>query len=76
MDLAPGDTLLIYTDGVTEALDPDGEEYGLQRLTTLCIDRSECALPELVTALERELERWVHGAPWEDDVTIVAVQRT
>ena len=36
-ELGAGDTLLLYTDGITEALDPDDGEYGLERLTGICL---------------------------------------
>jgi sigma-B regulation protein RsbU (phosphoserine phosphatase) len=42
-DFSPGDSLVLYTDGLTEALGPDGTEYGAQRLARVlerCVDRS------------------------------------
>ena len=41
----PGDTVLLYTDGITEAESPDGEEYGLERLSD-CVARNTQSAPE------------------------------
>ena len=74
--LSPGDILLLYTDGVTEATNRGNEEFGEERLAELV--RRESALPakELVRALRGALEAFSDGRPLSDDTTIVACKVT
>lgn len=73
--LEPGDLLVVYTDGITEATNRDDEEYGIERLATLCCGCREAALPELVERLEEDLESFVSGVPLADDRTLVLLRR-
>jgi sigma-B regulation protein RsbU (phosphoserine phosphatase) len=75
VNLAPGDLLLMYTDGVTEARDPQGEQYGQARLEASLSGRRGAASLELLAGLEQELSAFVAGAMVEDDITLVAVRR-
>lgn len=74
-DLEPGDGVLLYTDGITEARTPDGQEFGLERLTDL-VERE--AAGEL--GAEELLRRLVHavlahqGGDLRDDATLLLVQ--
>jgi len=72
--LAPGDTLLIYTDGITEATNPEGEEYGLERLEELSRSHRHEPLEQLAAAIERHLEEFVSGGAFADDRTLVMVR--
>lgn len=69
--LEPGDLLALFTDGVVEAPDPDGEEYGEARLIELLRDHRRQPLARIVDAAMADLDRWVDGAVAHDDVTIV-----
>ena len=73
--LACGDVLLLYTDGVTEALDPEGLAYGEERLEALLRATSPAAPDEIVAALKRDLDRFCRGVPPHDDMTVVAIRR-
>jgi len=73
--VAPGDALLIYTDGVTEATNPEGEEYGLERLEAALRAHLAELLPDLVDGLERDLDAFTRGVPYADDRTLVLVRR-
>ena len=75
-ELGPGDSLVLYTDGITEAADPAGQEYGLDRLVEFCLRHRGEPLDELGRALEVELEAFVEGTPDADDRTLVIVRRT
>jgi len=69
--LAPGDILLLYTDGVTEALSPEGEEFGRERLATLVQRVWSLSARDLVGAIRHELQEFTDGEPLADDTTIV-----
>jgi sigma-B regulation protein RsbU (phosphoserine phosphatase) len=73
--LAAGDLLLLYTDGITEAANPEGEELSLPRLIEACQRHRGEALRELALRIERELDRFVLGVPFDDDRTFVMVRR-
>jgi serine phosphatase RsbU (regulator of sigma subunit) len=73
--LEPGDLVFIYTDGVTEATNPEGEEYGLERLTELCLRHAGMGASELVAALDREQAAFVRGVPFADDRTLIVLRR-
>jgi sigma-B regulation protein RsbU (phosphoserine phosphatase) len=67
----PGDLLVLYTDGVTEATNEAGEELGEERLACVAQEHVDEPSFEILQALRRELERHVHGRPAADDTTIV-----
>jgi sigma-B regulation protein RsbU (phosphoserine phosphatase) len=73
--LAPGDLLVLYTDGIVEAVDPDDEEYGLDRLTAVLLEHRAADLVELTDAVDNDLAAFVRGVPYADDRTIVVIRR-
>jgi phosphoserine phosphatase RsbU/P len=75
VDMAPGDTLLLYTDGIVEATDPDDVEYGLRRLEALAAVRRNEEPAALARAIEEEVEAFVRGVPIADDRTVVIARR-
>ena len=71
-----GDLLLLYTDGITEAANPDDEEFGLPRLIETALQHRGEALRDLAQRIEGDLERFVAGVPFVDDRTFVMVRRS
>ncbi len=72
--ISPGDMLVLYTDGVTEAQDASGEEYGVSKLQALiqqCVDRCP---EELVKCLQEHLEAFRGATERADDETLLAIQ--
>ena len=74
--MKPGDNLVLYTDGITEAEDPDGEEYGIDRLQDICIKNRNEPLEKLAKSIESNLDEFANGVPYADDRTYVLVRRT
>jgi sigma-B regulation protein RsbU (phosphoserine phosphatase) len=72
--LRPGDTLLLYTDGVTEALQ-DGDEYGVGRTAAALRRASNLPLRELLESCRSDLDSFLGDAQCGDDLTMVAVRR-
>lgn len=72
--LAPGDALVGYTDGVTEALSPVGEMFGKQRLLDLMAGRNGSAA-ELVERLRAQLFTHIGDAQPFDDISLIVVRR-
>jgi sigma-B regulation protein RsbU (phosphoserine phosphatase) len=75
LKLEPGETLLLYTDGWTEA-EVDGEMYGVGRAAAALRRSMHLPLPELLAACRADMERFLGGAPRNDDLTLVALRRT
>jgi len=73
--LGPGDLLLVYTDGITEAADPDEHEFGLDRLAELLRRHRAAPLAELRREIERALDEFVRGVPYADDRTMLFLRR-
>ena len=75
VQLASGDLILLYTDGVTDARDARGEEFGLKRLRELVLEHRRAAASNLVAALTAALRDFTAAAEPFDDITVVAVKR-
>jgi serine phosphatase RsbU (regulator of sigma subunit) len=73
--LEPGDLLLLYTDGFVEATDPDGAEFGLDRLQAIAVGQRAAGGAGLAVELERELLEFARGVPFADDRTFVLARR-
>jgi sigma-B regulation protein RsbU (phosphoserine phosphatase) len=72
--LGPGDWLLAYTDGVTEAFNHANEAYGLERLQSVPAGGLDAA--QACSRVLADVQRFADGAPPSDDITILAIQRT
>ena len=72
--LAPGDVLFVYTDGVVEARDLDGQEYSLDRLQQVVADPAESA-DGVLDSVDASLHRHVSGADQFDDITMFVLRR-
>jgi|CXWL01.1.fsa_nt_gi serine phosphatase RsbU (regulator of sigma subunit) len=80
LELAPGDSLVLYTDGISEAANAAGDEYGVGRLASLAgrLATATAGGPPLAglwNTLAAELDAFVGGEPYADDRTFLAVRR-
>lgn len=75
VDMCSGDLLVLYTDGITEASDPDDEEYGTERLAKICRLRRQDDLELLAEAIDRDLDTFTRGVPYADDRTLLLIRR-
>lgn len=73
IDLAAGDRLIFYTDGITEAFDARDELLGVEGLRQIVTQHNALPLPELKDAILDEVVRWRHG-PATDDMSLVLVE--
>ena len=75
-DLAAGDVYVFCTDGVLEALDPEGAEFGSSRVLDVVARNRDKSAREIVDAIFSAVDQFVGNAPSHDDVTAVALKVT
>ena len=73
--LAPGDALLLYSDGWTEAASGADEEYGIGRAASALRRAARRPLPDLLEACRQDMEQFLGGTPRTDDLTMLVVRR-
>ena len=76
VDLAPGDRLLLYTDGVTDAIDAESTMFGLGRLRQTMLDSAPASAEETVAAVLGAVDGFVGAAEQFDDLTLAVVRVT
>ena len=74
LDLQTGDILLGFTDGLTEARNPQLEEFGEERLESLVLDLQNPSPADLVDRIFRQVDRFRSAAPQQDDMTLVVAK--
>ncbi|MFN2515414.1 MAG: SpoIIE family protein phosphatase [Pyrinomonadaceae bacterium] len=74
--LSKGDTLFLYTDGLSESLDGNGKEYGADRLATLLNENNSLSPDSIVSLCRQELHSFCAGRSPGDDLTLMAIRRT
>ena len=72
--LQPGQALIAYTDGVTEALSPEGRLYSRNRFLSL-LPTTPTAAADLIAGIETDLSHHTRNAPQSDDITMIVVRR-
>jgi ketosteroid isomerase-like protein len=70
LQLEPLDTLVMFTDGVTEARNPEGEEFGDGRLIDCIAEHGACSPPELMNGVFTAVDGFCQGADQSDDITV------
>jgi sigma-B regulation protein RsbU (phosphoserine phosphatase) len=74
LNLAEGDLICLFTDGISEARSASGEEFGEERLIDLLVRQRSAAARETVDAIYSELAEFTAGEPQYDDMTLVLLR--
>jgi serine phosphatase RsbU (regulator of sigma subunit) len=74
LDLAPGDAILMMTDGLPELPNADGDPLGYPRVRALLAELGGGTPAEIIAGLNRAAEAWTAGKPPQDDVTLVVIR--
>jgi sigma-B regulation protein RsbU (phosphoserine phosphatase) len=80
LDLKPGETVLIYSDGITEAMDPENVQYETDRMNA-CVEKvlarasGKNSAEQVVNDLRADVDKFRRGAEVNDDLTVVCLQR-
>ena len=75
IDLEPGDIIFLCTDGIVEAMNRGGEQFGRARLEGLIMKYAALPLKEMVKQISHEVEQHFEGDSPPDDLTILALRR-
>lgn len=76
VSMRPGDVLVLFSDGVTEAMNPQDEEFEESRLIEVLRANRHRSASEIVEAITRSVSTFIAGAPAADDLTLVVVRKT
>ena len=76
LTLSAGDTLLVYSDGITEARSATGEEYGAARLERIAAAAARQPVAQFVASVVADQASFRAGNPNADDVTVLAIRRS
>lgn len=71
----PGETVVIYTDGVSEAMNPASDLYGVPRIMEVITEQGPCTAAKLGVALREDVRRHANGRPQNDDITLMVFGR-
>jgi sigma-B regulation protein RsbU (phosphoserine phosphatase) len=74
VNLRAGDVLVVFTDGVTEALNPREEEFGEERLQELLRRVAHLPVDEMSSRISQELRDWIDDAAQYDDLTFIVMK--
>jgi phosphoserine phosphatase RsbU/P len=70
------DCLILYTDGVTEALNGDGDEFGLERTMASVRASARNGAPAVINRLIDDVRNFVDATPQNDDITVIVIRKT
>jgi CheY-like chemotaxis protein len=73
--LEPGDMLVVYTDGITEAQTPTGKTFGEDRLLEVLLAHSKASANALCAAVFEEVRQFTGNSPRQDDIALVVIKR-
>ena len=75
LQLEQGDTLVMYTDGVTEAMNPHNEEFGSKRLNDVLGGLASCSSQQIVETVKSSVREFADVAEQSDDITMLVLKR-
>ena len=75
MQMDHGDTLVMFTDGVPEAMNPDLEEFGSDRLCNILSGMADKCCKEIIETIKASIDNFAAGAEQSDDITMLVLKR-
>ena len=74
-EMAPEDALVLYTDGITEAVNSEGEQFGRERLAKAVAAAGAVPAAARLKFIRKEVKAFIGDVPFDDDITIIVLQR-
>lgn len=75
IQIEPGEILIAYTDGATDALNNSKQDFGVQRLEKVILEYQHCSAEELAAAIETAIHDFIGGSDQFDDITLMILKR-
>jgi phosphoserine phosphatase RsbU/P len=72
--LSPGDVLVMYTDGVSEAMNQSGDQFSEERLKSILQDSKHLSAGEIITNVQHALDSYTQNTPQSDDITMLVLK--
>ena len=76
LQLEPGDSVVLYTDGVVEAMNDNGELFSFDRLIEVVKESESRSAQSLLEEIKSQVNKFAGSAPQHDDITIIVIQAT
>ena len=73
--LKPGEILLLYSDGITEAFNPEGDQFGLERLKEVIEGCRDSSSEEILSEVVSSIRKFSNGREQSDDITLIVIRR-
>jgi len=73
--LSPGDLFVLYTDGITEAVNPQGQMFGEDRLLDSLLSHIHRSVPEIKRQVLEDVHDFVGTTPRQDDIALIILRR-
>jgi len=74
--LEPGERIILYSDGITDCTNQDGQAFSTERLVDLLQKGEGSSLRSLIERVEKNLREWRGSDEWEDDISLFAIERS
>ena len=74
-EIAPEDAIVLYTDGITEAVNSEGEQFGKHRLAQAIEASGALSASAKLAFILKELQAFAGDVPFDDDITLIILQR-
>jgi sigma-B regulation protein RsbU (phosphoserine phosphatase) len=75
LDMCPGDRIILYSDGIVECANPEGVLFSEERFIEFCAGTTALPLSHMLEALQSRLESWRGSRIYEDDVSLLAIEK-
>jgi sigma-B regulation protein RsbU (phosphoserine phosphatase) len=74
LQLSPGDRLFLYSDGIVECENSQGEMFGQEKLKSLLKESQALPMNDMITVVQRQIEDWQGHDQFDDDVTYLIME--
>ena len=74
LQLKKDDVIVLFTDGVSEAMNKKGEEFSDEKLESLALSLSDLSSSQIISSIKAEVQSFTSGATQSDDITLLVLK--